>query len=128
MRLHHGSALAALALSTFVSDRMAASETPAPPPASQVRTAVRQWRQEHAKAILDELRQFASLPNVARDRADMDRNAAFIQEMLQRRGIQSQRLAVPGSPPAVMGERNVEGATETVLLYAHYDGQPVGRG
>lgn len=30
----------------------------------------------------------------------------------------------PGSPPAVYGELLVPGATRTVMLYAHYDGQP----
>jgi len=30
----------------------------------------------------------------------------------------------PGAPPAVYGEWNTAGATRTVVLYAHYDGQP----
>jgi acetylornithine deacetylase/succinyl-diaminopimelate desuccinylase-like protein len=32
---------------------------------------------------------------------------------------------VPGAPPAVYGELPAPGATRTLVLYAHYDGQPV---
>ena len=41
----------------------------------------------------------------------------------RRRGASS--CAVPGGPPAVYGELPTPGATRTVVLYAHYDGQPV---
>jgi acetylornithine deacetylase/succinyl-diaminopimelate desuccinylase-like protein len=35
-------------------------------------------------------------------------------------------LEVPGSPPAVLGELSAgETASKTIVLYAHYDGQPV---
>jgi acetylornithine deacetylase/succinyl-diaminopimelate desuccinylase-like protein len=46
--------------------------------------------------------------------------------MLQRRGVAAQLLESPGGgPPAVYGELRTPGATRTVVLYAHYDGQPV---
>src|SRR5438093_11278205 len=45
--------------------------------------------------------------------------------MLERRGVQGRLLEAPGSPPAVYGELVSPGATRTVILYAHYDGQPV---
>src|SRR6185503_8565250 len=34
-------------------------------------------------------------------------------------------LESPGSPPAVYGELRTPGAKRTLVLYAHYDGQPV---
>ena len=34
-------------------------------------------------------------------------------------------LETPGSPPAVYGELRTPGATRTIVMYAHYDGQPV---
>src|SRR5207302_5727045 len=34
-------------------------------------------------------------------------------------------LTVPGGPPAVYGELPSPGATRTLVLYAHYDGQPL---
>jgi acetylornithine deacetylase/succinyl-diaminopimelate desuccinylase-like protein len=45
--------------------------------------------------------------------------------MLKDRGIGARLLEVDDSPPAVFGEITVRGATHTVILYAHYDGQPV---
>src|SRR6185436_17472978 len=47
--------------------------------------------------------------------------------MLKRRGIDARLLTVasPNSNPVVYGEIKFPGATRTVMLYAHYDGQPV---
>jgi acetylornithine deacetylase/succinyl-diaminopimelate desuccinylase-like protein len=45
--------------------------------------------------------------------------------MLTRRGITARRLESAGSPPAVYGELRAPGATRTIVMYAHYDGQPV---
>src|SRR5262249_19708005 len=53
------------------------------------------------------------------------RNAAALLRMLERRGIAARLLEAPGSPPAVFGELPAPGATHTVVLYAHYDRQPV---
>src|SRR5262245_62851394 len=44
--------------------------------------------------------------------------------MLQRRGFAAELLETSGNP-LVYGELRVPGATRTLLLYAHYDGQPV---
>lgn len=85
----------------------------------------RQWREAHERAIVDEFVSLLSIPNVARNKSDMARNAALIQQMLQRRGVKSQLLEAPGAVPAVFGEIRTPGATQTVLFYVHYDGQPV---
>jgi acetylornithine deacetylase/succinyl-diaminopimelate desuccinylase-like protein len=46
--------------------------------------------------------------------------------MLERRGVTARLLESPGGgPPAVFGELAAPGARRTVVLYAHYDGQPV---
>jgi acetylornithine deacetylase/succinyl-diaminopimelate desuccinylase-like protein len=45
--------------------------------------------------------------------------------LLERRGVTARLLESPGSPPAVFGELTVPGARRTVMVYAHYDGQPV---
>jgi acetylornithine deacetylase/succinyl-diaminopimelate desuccinylase-like protein len=62
---------------------------------------------------------------VARDRENIRRNADLLMEMLRRRGASAQLLEVEGSTPAVYGELPSPGATRTLVLYAHYDGQPV---
>lgn len=86
---------------------------------------VREHRTLQARGILDELVDFLALPNVASDSAGIHRNAEHLQSMLERRGIQTGWLEVPGAPPVVFGELYVPGAQRTLVLYAHYDGQPV---
>jgi acetylornithine deacetylase/succinyl-diaminopimelate desuccinylase-like protein len=88
--------------------------------------AVRAWRQAHEKAILDDFTTFLSLPNVATKLPDVEKNAAYIEDELKKRGFQTRTLSAgPGTPPSVFGELDTPGAKRTVLFYAHYDGQPV---
>ncbi len=87
---------------------------------------IRTFRRANEHRILNEYVSFLSIPNVASDTANIRRNAAFIVEMMKRRGLEA-RLLEAGStsvPPAVYAEWKVPGATRTVLFYAHYDGQP----
>ncbi len=87
--------------------------------------AARAWRQANEHEILDEYAKLLSLPNVASDRENIGRNAQFIRQMLERRGVKTQLLEVPEAPPVVFGQIDAPGATRTVIFYAHYDGQPV---
>jgi acetylornithine deacetylase/succinyl-diaminopimelate desuccinylase-like protein len=90
-----------------------------------IRTAVREWRVRNEPAVLRELSALLSIPNLASDSASIRRNADTLVAMLTRRGITARTLETPGSPPAVYGELRVAGATRTIVMYAHYDGQPV---
>ena len=75
----------------------------------------------------DLLREYAALlalPNLASDNEGIRRNAAHIVRLLEKRGIAARLLDGAGGPPVVYGELQV-GAPKTVVLYAHYDGQPV---
>ena len=91
----------------------------------RLRASVRRWRQANDVRILGELRDFLAIPNLASDSANIRENARRLTAMLERRGVRARLLESPGSPPAVYGELTVPGATRTVVLYAHYDGQPV---
>jgi acetylornithine deacetylase/succinyl-diaminopimelate desuccinylase-like protein len=44
---------------------------------------------------------------------------------MQKRGIAASLVSVPGGNPVVFGEIRTPGATRTIGLYAHYDGQPL---
>ncbi len=85
------------------------------------------WTAEHQHALLDEYEGFLRLPNVATDRAAIRRNAQALTTMMQRRGLRPRLLETEdgAAPPAVYGEWRVPGATRTLVIYAHYDGQPV---
>lgn len=98
------------------------------PTAVAVRTAVREYREAHEATILRELADLVALPNVARDSQAIEHNAAVLEASLTRRGLTTRRLRVPGSPPAVFGERPTPGARTTIVFYAHYDGQPADAG
>lgn len=88
-------------------------------------SGVRTYREAHQVEIAEELFGLLRIPNVASDEANIRRNAAHLVGILESRGIEARLLESPGSPPAVLGSLAVPGATRTVVLYAHYDGQPV---
>lgn len=72
---------------------------------------VRAWRAADEKEIVDEFSQLLSLPNVATNIPDIERNATFIVQALQRRGFKTQMLSAgPGTPPTVFGELSTPGA------------------
>src|SRR5262245_5564977 len=82
------------------------------------------WVGKHQREIVRELARLVAIPNVPTDREVMSRNAEALREMLRRRGFGVEVVPTPGSP-VVIGTLDVPGATRTLLLYAHYDGQPV---
>jgi acetylornithine deacetylase/succinyl-diaminopimelate desuccinylase-like protein len=98
---------------------------PSDPGAAAVREKVRAYRVAHEAAILAELRQLLALPNLASDKPNIEKNADAIAAALDRRGVKTELWRVPDAPPVVYGELNASGAARTVILYAHYDGQPV---
>jgi len=87
--------------------------------------AARKWREAHEGEILREFVNLLRIPNVASDRQNIQRNAGHIRSMMAQRGIAARVLETPGAPAAVFGELLTPGARETVLFYAHVDGQPV---
>jgi acetylornithine deacetylase/succinyl-diaminopimelate desuccinylase-like protein len=88
-------------------------------------TAARQWREKHERAIVDEYFSLLAVPNVARDRENIQRNADMLVSMMERRGIAARLVTVPGANPVVFGEMRSPGAKRTLVFYAHYDGQPL---
>lgn len=87
--------------------------------------AARKWRQGHERAIIDEFIALLSIPNIASDRENIQRNADLIAKMMEKRGVTPKLVSVPGSNPVVFGEIRTPGATRTLVFYAHYDGQPL---
>ena len=93
----------------------------APDPAT---ARVRAWRVAHERQILSELFQWLSLPNVAANKADVERNAEALTAMLKRRQFVADVVPTAGAP-LVLAERKTAGAARTLAFYFHYDGQPV---
>ena len=91
-------------------------------PAAQ---AARKWRQAHERPIISELMTLLAIPNVSSDKPNIQRNAESIAKMLQARGLTPKLVSTGGGNPVVVAEIRTPGATRTIGLYAHYDGQPL---
>ena len=89
-------------------------------------TKIRDYRRANEQQILKEFISLLSLPNVASDTENIRKNAVLIVEMMKKRGLKPRLLEArtPNVPPAVYGEWITPGAKRTLVLYAHYDGQP----
>ncbi len=86
--------------------------------------AVRTHREAHGAQALSDFAELLSLPNVASDSAGIRRNADYLVAQLRGLGIPAELLSMTAAPPIVFAEMRVPGATRTLALYAHYDGQP----
>ena len=114
--------LAATAVALAVCSALGSTLHAAPP--AGLKQKVDAWVAANQRAIVTELVELLAIPNVAADRENIRKNATRLREMLARRGLTAEILETTGNP-LVWGELKVPGATRTLLLYAHYDGQPV---
>jgi acetylornithine deacetylase/succinyl-diaminopimelate desuccinylase-like protein len=101
----------------FLSAASGLTQTPA--------ETARAYRQAHEVEILRQFVDLLRIPNVARDTLNIRRNADHVAAEFAKRGVKTQLLTLDDAPPLVFGEVNVPGATRTLGIYAHYDGQPV---
>jgi acetylornithine deacetylase/succinyl-diaminopimelate desuccinylase-like protein len=92
--------------------------------ASSAQSSARAWVTANQAALIQELVELLSIPNVASDRPNIRRNAEHLRGLLARRGFAAEVLETSGNP-LVYGELRAPGAKRTLLFYAHYDGQPV---
>jgi acetylornithine deacetylase/succinyl-diaminopimelate desuccinylase-like protein len=100
-----------------------------PATAQDLPARLRGWVATQEATIVADAASLLTLPNVASDSVAIRRNAAELITRLRQRGVTARLLESPsGGPPAVYGELLTPGATRTVVLYAHYDGQPVATG
>lgn len=91
---------------------------------ASVKEAVSAYRAAHEAVIVRDFIELLSLPNDAAVLADMERNADHITALLEPRGFKTKRLRAGGAP-YIYAELKTPGAAETVMIYAHFDGQPV---
>lgn len=85
----------------------------------------RSYREANEAKILSDFSELLSYPNRASDLEDITRAATYIQGQLIAAGVDSELLHIDGVAPVVYGELMVPGATRTLGIYVHYDGQPV---
>jgi len=73
---------------------------------------------------LDLTRELCRKPSVSAEERALGETADLVETMLTDSGFETRQLAVDSAPPAVYGELPGEGDA-TLLLYNHYDVQPV---
>lgn len=120
---HWSAAPFAIAVATLTAAPLSAQ--PRVATAVEVRSAVDDHRRAHELDAMTELRKLLELPNVASVQADIRQNAGLLVAMLERRGVQARILEAGAGATAVYGELHTPGAARTIVLYAHFDGQPV---
>jgi acetylornithine deacetylase/succinyl-diaminopimelate desuccinylase-like protein len=90
----------------------------------QLRQPVESFVAANQQAIVSELVELLSIPNVAADRDNIRRNASLLRDLFLKRGFAVETLETSGNP-LVFAELRAPSAQRTILFYAHYDGQPV---
>ena len=92
---------------------------------SLAQSPVATWTAQHQREIVDEFITLLSVPNVARNDADMRRNADLLKAMFETRGFTVELQQVTSGSPVVLASLNASPNLGTLTLYIHYDGQPV---
>lgn len=92
--------------------------------AQEAVAAARDYREREAARILRHFADLLRMPNYGGNVADVERVAGRLVEEFEARGARMEMLQLPGVPPVVAGSIDVPGATRTLGVYVHYDGQP----
>lgn len=86
-----------------------------------------EYLQQHKDRFLDELLDLLRIPSVSADstkKEDVRRAAEYVRESLEKAGTDRAELHETAGHPIVYGEKTVDPALPTVLVYGHYDVQP----
>lgn len=79
-----------------------------------------------AQQNIPELLELLSIPNIPAVPADMQRNADFLERSFQKRGFETKRINNAAGRPVLLARLPVtRPGAKTLLLYIHFDGQPV---
>ncbi|SDM79740.1 dipeptidase [Siphonobacter aquaeclarae] len=85
------------------------------------------YLQAHKGRFLDELLELLRIPSVSADsnyKGDVRKAAEYVRESLAKAGADVAELHETNGHPIVFGEKIIDPALPTVLVYGHYDVQP----
>ena len=91
-------------------------------------SSIKSYINENQARFLDELFVILRTPSISsikENRADMERNADQLVEALITAGADHAMVYPTSGHPIVYGEKNIDPSLPTVLIYGHYDVQPV---
>jgi acetylornithine deacetylase/succinyl-diaminopimelate desuccinylase-like protein len=87
----------------------------------------KEYQSEHKDRFLDELLELLRIPSVSADskyKADVAACAEAVKDHLLRAGCDKAEVRPTAGHPIVYGEKIIDPALPTVLVYGHYDVQP----
>jgi len=116
--------LALLLISLSIENFSAAGDFDVPEVNSTLQD-VQGFREKQSCQILKEFRSLLKYPNSTQDRANVLKLAKHLVKEFQQRGVETKLLRLPNANPLIYGELKSPGAKRTLMIYAHYDGQPV---
>ncbi len=88
---------------------------------------MKQYIEINKDAYLKELLDFLKIPSVSADpdfKDDVLKAAAFVQEKMDKAGIENTEICLTKGYPVVYGDKIISNDLPTVLVYGHYDVQP----
>ncbi|TNE55898.1 MAG: dipeptidase [Bacteroidetes bacterium] len=89
--------------------------------------ASQQYIQANKDRFLDELFELLRIPSISADPAykgEVQKTADLVAEHLRKAGADAVEVLPTGGHPMVYGEKMIDPALPTVLVYGHYDVQP----
>lgn len=91
-------------------------------------TPLDQYIEQNSERFLSELFELLRIPSISADpshKPDMDRCAQWLCDSLMKSGADSAQIFPTDGNSIVYGEKIIDPAAPTVLIYAHYDVMPV---
>ena len=88
---------------------------------------VKEYMNEHRERMLDELLELLRIPSISADPAyadDTNKCAEVVADHLRKAGADNVEVVPTKGYPVVYGEKLIDPALPTVLVYGHYDVQP----
>jgi acetylornithine deacetylase/succinyl-diaminopimelate desuccinylase-like protein len=90
--------------------------------------ATQEYTKSNEKRFLDELLELLRIPSISADskyEKDVARAAEFIRQKLESAGADKTEVCKTPGHPIVYGEKVIDPKLPTVIVYGHYDVQPV---
>jgi len=88
---------------------------------------IKKYVEDNKQRFLDELFELLRFPSVSADpkyKGDVLKTAAFVAQKLEEAGADKVEICETAGYPIIYGEKIIDAALPTVLIYGHYDVQP----
>lgn len=89
---------------------------------------IKKFVSENKERFIEELKDYIKIPSISTDperKDDVKNCAIFVENMIKKAGIEKTRIYETDGHPIVYGEWEQSKELPTVLIYGHYDVQPV---